>query len=116
MGSNLSKKAQERIQTAKKNKSNEINLSDCQLKKLPHVVRTSLKNLTILRLSHNYLTFLPPSIANFVDLEEFYVDTNELTNLPKELFTLIKIRVLNIAHNQITTLPGSSLFLFEPAL
>jgi Leucine-rich repeat (LRR) protein len=107
MGSNLSKKAQERIQTARKNKSTEINLSECQLKKLPHVVRTSLKNLTVIRLSHNYLTFIPPSIANFVDLEELYLDTNELENLPKELFTLQKLRVLNIAHNRIAILQGS---------
>ena len=106
MGSGLSKKAEERISTARKNKSKEINLRDCQLKKLPHVVKTALKGLRILNLSQNYIIELPPAIGNFIDLEEFYCDTNEITELPAELFTLKKLMVLNIARNPLTSLPG----------
>eukprot|EP00029_Vermamoeba_vermiformis_P008223 TRINITY_DN3785_c0_g1_i1.p1 TRINITY_DN3785_c0_g1~~TRINITY_DN3785_c0_g1_i1.p1 ORF type:complete len:460 (+),score=92.49 TRINITY_DN3785_c0_g1_i1:48-1382(+) len=105
MGSGLSKKAEERISTAKKNKSKEINLKDCQLKKLPHVVKTALKGLKILNISQNYIIELPPAIGNFVDLEEFYCDTNEIAELPSELFTLKKLLILNVARNPLTSLP-----------
>ncbi|XP_073444850.1 volume-regulated anion channel subunit LRRC8D-like isoform X2 [Dendrobates tinctorius] len=64
-----------------------------------------LRNLTILRLSHNAITHLPPSIELLRNLEELSISNNKLENLPVSLFNLVRLRHLDVSYNHIKLIP-----------
>ncbi|XP_063301831.1 volume-regulated anion channel subunit LRRC8D-like [Pelobates fuscus] len=63
-----------------------------------------LRNITTLRLCHNAIYCLPPTIENLFNLEELTLSHNNLDNLPTTLFNLVKLRHLDISHNHIKTI------------
>lgn len=82
----------------------ELDLSECQLTKLPSKV-TELKNLKKLDLVGNFLTQLPPEINELKNLTTLYLSGNNLKKLPFEITELQNLRNLDLAYNQLTQLP-----------
>ncbi|KAM3924246.1 volume-regulated anion channel subunit LRRC8D-like [Leptodactylus fuscus] len=64
-----------------------------------------LRSLNILRLSHNAICRLPPSIEFLRNLEELSISHNNLENLPISLFNLVRLRHLDVSHNHIRHIP-----------
>ncbi len=73
---------------------------------------TALRKLQIYgdrSLSLPLLKKISPAIGRCTELEELYLNQNELTTLPEEVALLKKIRFLSIADNQIHDLPPAAL-------
>ncbi|XP_069826589.1 volume-regulated anion channel subunit LRRC8D-like isoform X2 [Dendropsophus ebraccatus] len=64
-----------------------------------------LRNLSILRLSHNAISRLPASIEFLRNLEELSISHNKLENLPVSFFNLVRLRHLDISYNHIRHIP-----------
>ncbi|KAK8601423.1 hypothetical protein V6N13_058866 [Hibiscus sabdariffa] len=66
----------------------------------------SLKYLTVLSITHNQLTTLPPALGSLTSLRELHVANNKLTTLPNEIGLLTQLEVLKADYNRITTIPA----------
>ncbi|XP_053318158.1 volume-regulated anion channel subunit LRRC8D-like [Spea bombifrons] len=64
-----------------------------------------LRSLRTLRLCHNDINSLHPSIENLYNLEEFSVSHNKLETLPATVFNLVKLRHFDISNNRIRVIP-----------
>ncbi|KAM4036554.1 volume-regulated anion channel subunit LRRC8D-like [Anomaloglossus baeobatrachus] len=64
-----------------------------------------LRSLSILRLSHNAISHLPPSIEFLRNLEELSISNNKLENLPLSLFNLVRLRHLDVSYNHLRLIP-----------
>ncbi|KAF0304509.1 Leucine-rich repeat and calponin y domain-containing protein 3 [Amphibalanus amphitrite] len=64
-----------------------------------------LRNLTILNLSRNQLTFLPPALCALPRLEVLIVSYNKLVSLPEEIGQLTHLTELDSRCNEINQLP-----------
>ncbi|XP_055051037.2 volume-regulated anion channel subunit LRRC8D isoform X2 [Misgurnus anguillicaudatus] len=108
----------------------EVLLQDCQLERLPSALlaltglrsldmqhnslRTleellglqHLHHLSCLRLAHNHVLSLPPSVAVLRSLEILDLSHNHLENLPPALFTLHRLRRLLLAGNLLEEMPA----------
>ena len=68
---------------------------------------SKLKKLTLLDLSGNNLTSLPP-LGKMGNLQTLNIDNNQLTSLPNDIGYLKKLNpVLNLSYNRLTSLPES---------
>ncbi|KAE8619592.1 hypothetical protein XENTR_v10009870 [Xenopus tropicalis] len=107
----------------------EVELQDCQISKIPGVLSSllslqcidlssnllnvvneigtfqRLRGLTILRLNHNAIGCLPPSIQHLHNLEELSISHNRLETIPTSLFSLVRLRNVDISHNNIKVIP-----------
>ncbi|MEE6521996.1 hypothetical protein FKM82_020381 [Ascaphus truei] len=107
----------------------ELELHHCQIHRIPGVVTrlTTLQSLDLtsncileveeletlqrirglstLRLCHNAITRLPPSIELLRNLEELFMSYNRLEALPAALFSLVKLRHLDVSYNCIRVVP-----------
>jgi len=102
----MTKKAKDQVSLCRQTGGTELNLSDCEIRKLgsfKSIVR--LKLLVRLNLSHNYLQGMPPTVKKLVNLEELDISYNEIHVLPWELYQLTNLRVLITEGNGITSLP-----------
>lgn len=71
----------------------------------PDVLQQS--QITWLNLSSNRLKTLPSEIGNLSNLEELYLDHNQLEGaLPAEIRKMSKLRVLNVQNNRMTGIPA----------
>jgi hypothetical protein len=61
--------------------------------------------VTVLNLSHNRLTALPPELGKLTQLQSLYLGGNQLEALPKEIGNLTKLQTLDLADNRLATLP-----------
>ncbi|KAI8523533.1 hypothetical protein RHMOL_Rhmol13G0081500 [Rhododendron molle] len=68
---------------------------------------TSLKSLTNLSLSQNYLTTLPSSLEALACLTQLDIANNKLTSLPDEIGHLTQLQVLKANNNRICAIPTS---------
>ncbi|MGH0159532.1 UNVERIFIED_CONTAM: hypothetical protein FKN15_057333 [Acipenser sinensis] len=108
----------------------ELELLQCQLERIPHAVFSltglqsldlrgnsirsveevvslqHLRGLACLRLCHNQIAALPPTLCMVRKLEQLCLSHNLLQSLPPALFTLKKLRHLDLAYNLLATLPG----------
>ncbi|KAM4677807.1 volume-regulated anion channel subunit LRRC8D-like isoform 2-T2 [Discoglossus pictus] len=64
-----------------------------------------LRNLCTLRLSHNAIYQLSPSIELLYNLEELSMSQNRVETLPLSLFSLVKLRHFDISYNSIRVIP-----------
>ena len=55
-----------------------------------------MTNLTRLSLSHNRISFIPPSLADLENLEILTLFNNHIDELPTSLSSLPKLRILNL--------------------
>lgn len=113
----------------------DLELHNCELERIPHAIfsltnlqeldlksnniRTieevisfqHLKRLTCLKLWHNKIITIPPSICQVKNLESLYLSHNKLESLPASLFSLPKLRYLDLSHNSIVVIPTEVGFL-----
>ena len=90
-----------------------LNLSNIEFISIPKSI-FSLSKLQVLDLSWNRnIAELSPLIGNLVNLEELYVETNILQELPKEFGNLTKLKKLTLNRNEFTAFPASLLNLSE---
>lgn len=64
-----------------------------------------LKNLKILRLDDNLISFLPSFISNFEKLDTLTISNNKITYLPTSLQYMQKLKSFKFSRNQIGTIP-----------
>ncbi|XP_028588676.1 volume-regulated anion channel subunit LRRC8D [Podarcis muralis] len=107
----------------------ELELQNCDLERIPHAIfsltnlqeldlksnsiRTieevisfqHLKRLTCLKLWHNKIVIIPPSITHVKNLESLYLSNNKLESLPAAVFSLQKLRCLDVSYNSIAAIP-----------
>lgn len=98
------KRAIKRIEEAKINRSNKIDLSKLNLKDIPNELR-DLSDLYDINLSSNRLTSLPDWFANFTNLTFLDVSWNQINYFPDCFINFSKIVSLDISYNQISRLP-----------
>jgi len=60
-----------------------------------------------LDLCEQQLTMLPPTVVELTNLEELYLDSNQLAELPAEIAQLVNLRVLSLTDNRLKALPSS---------
>jgi Leucine-rich repeat (LRR) protein len=65
-----------------------------------------LDSLQVLRMSENYIVYLPGEIGRLVNLVELYLPSNRLTKLPPEIGQLTNLTILNLSENILTSLPA----------
>ncbi|XP_057508552.1 LRR repeats and ubiquitin-like domain-containing protein At2g30105 [Actinidia eriantha] len=68
---------------------------------------TSLKSITVLSFSQNYLTTLPSALGELTSLRHLHIAKNDLTCLPTEIGRLTRLQVLEANSNRIWTVPSS---------
>ena len=93
-----------RIEEARKERSQSLDLGVLGLKELPKEIG-QLTGLTKLNLSRNILSELPKEIGQLVGLTELSLSTNRLSELPKEIGQLTSLTKLNLQSNQLSMLP-----------
>jgi Leucine-rich repeat (LRR) protein len=98
------RKAQYRIEQARREGARTLDLSDMKLRELPKSI-ASLTQLKWLFLSDNQLTELPEAIASLTQLRLLDLCANQLTQLPEALASLTYLQSLNLSRNQLTELP-----------
>jgi internalin A len=93
-----------RIKRAAETETTLLNLSEQELTELPPEL-FELTNLTALVLKGNQLTDLPPEIVQLTNLTTLYLYDNQLTTLPPEIVQLPKLRALHLDGNPLTSPP-----------
>ncbi|HEX5731603.1 MAG TPA: COR domain-containing protein [Blastocatellia bacterium] len=98
------KKILKLIEQAAKKDLTLLDLSSNQLTSLPPEI-AKLTNLTALNLGGNQLTSLPPGITRLTNLTDLYLYDNQLTSLPPEITKLTKLTSLSLWGNQLEEFP-----------
>ena len=97
---------QQRIQKAREQKLEELDLSNGGLTRIPDEV-CELTHLKDLKLNGNKIQELPDSIGNLSNLRKLYLHNNQLINLPDSFSRLSSLTELYLHNNQLTNLPDS---------
>ncbi|KAJ8924218.1 hypothetical protein NQ315_007009 [Exocentrus adspersus] len=90
----------------------ELNLSHNQLgratlKQWNWMGQPVSKNLSLLDLSHNGLTFIPHHISRFRKLTTLNLNNNSIKLLPTGIGNLRNLKIFSASNNALITLPGS---------
>ncbi len=87
-------------------KKTTIDLSGRELDVFPNDILSN-KGAKILNLSDNNLTTLPAEIGELTNLEELYLDRNQLTgSLPAEIRKMTQLRILSASGNRLSGIPA----------
>ncbi|KAG8133773.1 hypothetical protein E2320_011519, partial [Naja naja] len=76
-----------------------------KISKMSPLIFDELKNLELLNLNKNQLSYLPPEICRLENLECVSLENNKLEKIPKEFCYLQNLHELHLSHNFITSLP-----------
>ncbi|MBD1811247.1 leucine-rich repeat domain-containing protein [Microcoleus vaginatus DQ-U2] len=104
LGNEGDRKAQQRIEQARRQIAITLDLSNMQLSGLAEAI-ASLTHLQRLNLSNNQLRELPEALASLTQLQVLYLQNNQLRELPEALASLTQLQVLYLQNNQLTELP-----------
>jgi len=72
---------------------------------LQKIEKAARDGATVLYLSNNQLTALPPEIGELISLTKLYLWRNQLTALPLDIAELTSLTALSLTSNQLTVLP-----------
>ncbi|XP_030610972.1 leucine-rich repeat-containing protein 59 isoform X2 [Archocentrus centrarchus] len=86
---------------------NEVDLSLCNLTEVPVRELALFPKATVVDLSCNNITSLPPEFCNLTHLVKVDLSKNQLTSLPDDLGNLVNLQHLDLYNNKLTTLPVS---------
>ncbi|CAJ1080034.1 leucine-rich repeat-containing protein 59 [Xyrichtys novacula] len=86
---------------------NELDLSLCNLTEVPVRELAFFTKATVLDLSCNNITSLPPEFCNLTHLVKIDLSKNQLTGLPDDLGNLDNLQHLDLYNNKLTELPVS---------
>ena len=113
MTNNIPEHFRRRIQEAKEQQLEELDLSSDwdtddkdKLTKIPEEV-FELTHLKVLTLSHNNISSLPEYLGYITNLTKLDLEYNQLNNLPESLVYLINLTALDLRMNQLRKLPES---------
>lgn len=81
----------------------ELDLSNCSLKKITNVMFDNLSELAYINLSHNRLSVITPStFSNLVNLEELDLSGNQIEEIPPNMFqNNTQLNTLNLSNNPL---------------
>ncbi|XP_052688455.1 leucine-rich repeat-containing protein 20-like [Crassostrea angulata] len=85
-----------------------LDLSECDLTKVPDAVYLMLKSVTIHKctMANNLLTKIPPKFpSNFKQLKELDLSGNKLNQFPADMHVMQGIQVLNLSGNDLESVP-----------
>uniref|UniRef100_A0A667HVH0 Leucine rich repeat containing 8 VRAC subunit C n=1 Tax=Lynx canadensis TaxID=61383 RepID=A0A667HVH0_LYNCA len=84
----------------------ELDLKENNLKSIEEIVSFQhLRKLTVLKLWHNSITYIPEHIKKLTSLERLAFSHNKIEVLPSHLFLCNKIRYLDLSYNDIRFIP-----------
>ncbi|KAM4641428.1 volume-regulated anion channel subunit LRRC8C [Discoglossus pictus] len=84
----------------------ELDLKENNLKSIEEILSFQhLRKLTILKLWHNSITYIPEHIKKLSSLERLYFSNNKIEVLPSHLFLCHKLRYLDLSYNDIRFIP-----------
>ncbi|MBD1886468.1 leucine-rich repeat domain-containing protein [Microcoleus vaginatus] len=106
LGNEGDRKAQQRIEQARREGARTLDLSEMKLTEVPEAI-ASLTQLQELDLDDNQLTELPEAIASLTQLQKLYLRNNQLTELPEAIASLTQLQRLYLDNNQLRSLPES---------
>ncbi|KAE8750982.1 hypothetical protein FOCC_FOCC002410 [Frankliniella occidentalis] len=86
---------------------NKLDLSMSGITEVPVKDIASIKKATVLDLSDNQLTLLPPTFSSLTHLVELDLSKNMLQELPESFGNLINLKRLDLYGNKLTHLPLS---------
>ncbi|KAM3592810.1 uncharacterized protein V6R79_025587 [Siganus canaliculatus] len=86
---------------------NEMDLSLCNLTEVPVKELALFPKATVLDLSCNNITSLPPEFCSLTHLVKVDLSKNQLTCLPDDLGNLSSLQHLDLYNNKLTALPVS---------
>lgn len=86
---------------------NEVDLSLCNLTEVPVKELALLPKATVVDLSCNNITSLPPEFCSLTHLVKVDLSKNQLTCLPDDLGNLVSLQHLDLYNNKLTALPIS---------
>ncbi|KAM4623905.1 leucine-rich repeat-containing protein 59 isoform 1-T2 [Polymixia lowei] len=86
---------------------NEMDLSLCNLTEVPVKELAAFPKATVLDLSCNNITSLPPEFCNLTHLVKVDLSKNQLTCLPDDLGNLGNLQHLDLYNNKLSVLPVS---------
>ncbi|XP_044033743.1 leucine-rich repeat-containing protein 59 isoform X2 [Siniperca chuatsi] len=86
---------------------NEVDLSLCNLTEVPVRELALFTKATVVDLSCNNITSLPPEFCNLTHLVKVDLSKNQLTCLPDDLGNLASLQHLDLYNNKLTVLPVS---------
>ncbi|XCN73661.1 MAG: COR domain-containing protein [Candidatus Electrothrix aestuarii] len=92
------------IEEENKRRTTVLNLSMQSLTEIPPEL-FQLTNLQVLNLGANQLVHLPPELFELIKLTELYLYGNQITHIPSTLSRLSRLTLLNLADNQFAELP-----------
>lgn len=81
----------------------ELDLSNCSLKKITNTMFDNLSELAYINLSHNRLSVIAPStFSNLVNLEELDLSGNQIQEIPPNMFqNNTQLNTLNLSNNPL---------------
>ncbi len=82
----------------------ELSLTYCSIDTLPNII-SNLKDVTVLKLGGNYLSFLPSEIGKLTNLTTLNLYSNQIKKLPVEIGNLKNLTFLYLAKNKLSSLP-----------
>ncbi|KAM8837039.1 leucine-rich repeat-containing protein 59 isoform 2-T2 [Spinachia spinachia] len=86
---------------------NEVDLSLCDVSEVPVRELALFTKATVVDLSCNNITSLPPEFCNLTHLVKLDLSKNQLTCLPDDLGNLASLQKLDLYNNKLTVLPVS---------
>ncbi|KAK2820599.1 hypothetical protein Q5P01_023558 [Channa striata] len=86
---------------------NEVDLSLCNLTEVPVKELALFPKATVVDLSCNNITSLPPEFCSLTHLVKVDLSKNQLTCLPDDLGNLVNLQHLDLYNNKLTVLPVS---------
>nr|XP_040033339.1 leucine-rich repeat-containing protein 59 isoform X1 [Gasterosteus aculeatus aculeatus] len=86
---------------------NEVDLSLCDVTEVPVRELALFTKATVVDLSCNNITSLPPEFCNLTHLVKVDLSKNQLTCLPDDLGNLTSLQHLDLYNNKLTVLPVS---------
>jgi Leucine-rich repeat (LRR) protein len=90
-----------------------FSLREMGLTEIPESISQYLLNVTVLDLSFNSLTSLPASLGSCVNLQEIWVNNNQLTSLPD--LSGLSLTRLDVSHNKLTSISNINSIIIDAA-
>ncbi|XP_069497853.1 volume-regulated anion channel subunit LRRC8B [Ambystoma mexicanum] len=90
----------------------EIDLKGNNLKTVEEIISFQhLQKLTSLKLWQNTIAYIPVQIGILGNLEQLYLNFNNIESIPLQLFLCTKLRYLDLSYNNLTFIPEEIQFL-----
>ncbi|EGC30764.1 hypothetical protein DICPUDRAFT_50592 [Dictyostelium purpureum] len=107
MGNNISQKARDRIYLCKENNGKDLNLSQCNIKRIPRRILKFKKSLKDLNVGKNNITEFYKQVEKLTGLEKLIADSNELKEICPNLSKLEFLVYLDVSNNILSSVPNN---------